>query len=560
MKRLFGLALALTTLACGAAPEAPPPPPPPGAPVDLAAWVVIRPAALDRALADFEARLGDTAALGPFGAALGRARAALEDRLADLAPAGGQAADVWAGWGLDRAAPVRIGLASPEGGDVAHALGRALSGEPAGLAGLALWRARITARVVDAGRLRVGLDRLAARLGWQVESTAESWRARDPSGLALALTVRGSDAALDVALPADPGGVVEAPLTAEIPWPDTPPAPLAGGVRPAAVARLDAGLIAAGALARADAADAAGARALTAAARVVTLCLDRWRAAEAHVAQSTLALDAPDGRPRLMAGIELSPTGAAAWRAAIRPLPLATLGGLPAAIQVGAEPAAFGGDGLAEWPESIAACPAGHPALSWPIALGLAPALARPERLPVPGPVDGWPEGRGVAAAITGAAAVEGQAVPALAGLVVVGPDHPVHPAPLGPGASAPAPGVSARPGPMPVTFGEHPLRGGRALIFGLGRGAHRALLDRLAQPADTGPAPVLEARVDPAALAAALADAGEAGPGVAALAALGARFGRWRIAAAHAGDRVRWVIDAAPAPGRELDRAPPSK
>lgn len=165
---------------------------------------------------------------------------------------------------------------------------------------------------------------------------------------------------------------------------------------------------------------------------------------------------------------------------------------------------------------------------------------------------------------------VSGQAVPTLAGLVRVGPEHPVDPAPLGPDAQRPGPEVHARPGPMPVTYGDHRNGDGRALIFGLGPGAHGALIDRLAATPETGVA--LEGHADPAALAAALAAAGEGSGGVEALRAIGARFGRLTLRAERVEDVVHWrlALDA-PAGGggevaadshgaRELDRSPPAK
>ncbi len=557
--RLTPLA-ALALVACAGAPPPAPLPPPPGAPAGLAAWVVIRPALLDRALTDFDARVGDQTALGPFGAALRRARGAFEDRIADLAPG---ARDGWSGWGLDRAAPLRIGLAAPDGPALGRALLGSLTGAPVDLDGLAGWRVRIVGRVAAEGRLRAGLDRIAGRMGWQLEPATPPtrWRARDPAGLRLALTVHrtadGAEAALDVALPARPGGPVEPLAIDEIPWPESPPAPLAGGVMPAGLAAWESALQAAAALTRAPPGPE-GAPVRAAAAEVLSLCVERWTRAAGHAERVAAALDAPEGRPRLRAEVRLTARGRAGWRAATGPTPLTTLDGLPAAIQAAVDPDAFDRTLAPDW-TTIAGCAAGHPLVVGLVALAVAPGLARPARLPVPGPGDGWPDrSRGLAAAVTGAAAVEGQAVPTLAGLVRVPPDHPVDPAPLGGGTLRPAPEVHVRPGPMPVAFGDHRSGDARALIFGLGAGAHQALVDRLA-PSPAAEGPIVTGHLDPQALADALAAAGEAGGGVVALRALGARFGRLRLAATREGSTVHWTLDLRPPaePGRELDRAP---
>ncbi len=550
--------------ACAGRPPASQATPPIGAPAALVAWLEIRPALLDTQLDAFDRRVGDQTALGPLGVALRRARAGLEDRLTDLAP-GGVAADGWAGWGINREAPLRIALAAPDGPDLGRALLDALDGQPTATDGRAVWRLRIVAGVDDAGRLRAGLDRLASRMGATVEqSPGRGWRARDASGLRLALTLRetteGLQAALDVALPAGPQAEVDPLRGGEIRWPANLDGPLAGGLVPGMLASLESGLQAASALARTHGAGEKGRPVLLASVGLLTRCVERWQQAGHYTTAVVGALGAPDGRPRIEARVGLTEAGRRAWTAAVGPLPLATLDGLPAAMQLALDPAPFGGL-AADW-ASVIGCAAGHALSVGPTALALAPALARPERLPVPGPIGGWPaRSRALAAALVDAVSVGGQAVPTLAGLVRVGADHPVDPAPLGPDATRPTPEVHARPGPMPVTYGDHRNGDGRALIFGLGPGAHGALIDRLA--VEPAPGVAVQGRVDFIALAQVLGAAGEDSAGVTALRAIGERFGRLTVRGAQVDGAVHWRLALDPMtaggpPGRELDRAPP--
>lgn len=564
MPRLALLGALTLLCACAGRPSNPDAAPPIGAPAALVAWLEIRPATLDTHLDAFDRRVGDQTALGPLGVALRRARAGIEDRLTDLAP-GAAAEDGWAGWGIERGAPLRIALAAPDGPDLGRALLAALDDAPVSTAGRAVWRIRIVAGVTDAGRLRAGLDRLAGRMGLIVDETpARSWRARDASGLRLALTLRetteGLQAALDIALPAAPDEAVDPLAGGEIQWPANLDGPLAGGMVPGMLASLESGLQAASTLARIRGVGAEAQPVLLASAGLLTRCVERWQQAGGYTTAIVGALEARDGYPHIEARVGLTDAGRQAWRSAVGPLPLATLDGLPAALQAALDPVPFGR--LApDWP-SVIGCRAGHPLTVGLTALGLAPALARPERLPVPGPVGGWPtQSRALAAALVDAVEVAGQAVPTLAGLVRVGPDHPVVRAPLGPDATRPTPEVHVRPGPMPVTYGDHRNGDGRALIFGLGPGAHGALIDRLATDPAVGPA--VEGRVDFVGLADALGGAGEQSAGVNALRAIGARFGRLTLRAERVDGAVHWDLAFGPTsagagPGPELDRAPP--
>ncbi|MEZ4435282.1 MAG: hypothetical protein R3F65_22985 [bacterium] len=560
--RLRALVAAAVVAGCGGAPAVVSPPPPPGAPAEVAVWFVVQPAALGAALDGFERRLGDDPAgqLGPAGVAWARARAALADRLGDLAPAGG-ARDGWAAWGIDAGAPVRLAVAAPEGPALGRALVARLQGRAMSRPAVAL-RARMVARVVDRRRLVAGLDAVAGRLGLAVER-GEGWRARDPeTGARAALRVVGDDAVLDVALPAGEAAV-DPTLPVEAPWPETPAAPIAAGVRPAGVAALEAALGATAAMAGVEARPAAAALpVLVAAAEVMAACTGRWSAAAGLVEAVVAAVDAPAGRPRVIGEVRLTARGEAAWAAARTTAPLASIAGLPAAGQAAVDPAAFraaGGVG-GDWWDEATACAAGAAAPA--VAAGLWPAFA--DRLPMPTPPGGWPApGRGFAAAITGAAAVDGAAVPALVGVRAVAADAPTVDTPLGPDADAVRPGLWASGGAVPVVFGDVTTGGRRAQVLALGRGGWSAIEPRLGG-GEAGGA-LLDAALDPAALAAALAEAGEPGAGVAALAALGDRFGRWRLRADHAGRAVRFALEAgagddaatpAGAPS-ELDRPP---
>lgn len=553
-----GFVAAVLFAGCGGAPAVVSPPPPPGAPAEVAVWFVVQPAALGAGLDGFERRLGDDPAgqLGPAGVAWARARAALADRLGDLAPAGG-ARDGWAAWGVDAGAPVRLAVAAPEGPALGRALVARLQGRAVSRPAVAV-RARVVARVVDRARLVAGLDAVAARLGLVV-ARGEGWRAHDPeTGARAALRWVGDDAALDVALPAAPDAVFDPTLAVEAPWPETPAAPLAVGVRPAGLAALEAALGGSAALASVEARPAAAALpVLVAAAEVMAACTGRWSAAAGLVEAVVAAVDAPAGRPRVIGEARLTARGEAAWSAARGVAPLVSIAELPAAGQAAVDPAAFraaSGIGGGWWDEA-AACAAGAAAPA--VAAGVWPAFA--DRLPMPTPPGGWPApGRGFAAAITGAAAVDGAAVPALVGVRAVALDAPAVEAPLGPEAEAVRPGLWASGGPVPVVFGDVTIDGRRVMVLALGRGGWSTIEPRLGGGERDGP--LLDAALDPAALAAALGAAGEPGAGVAALAALGERFGRWRLRAVHAGSVVRFALEAGAEPGPTAPAAAPSE
>jgi hypothetical protein len=426
-------------------------------------------------------------------------------------------------------------------------------------------RARAVARVADGQRLAAGLDGVAKRLGLAIEPRGgDRWRAHDPeSGARAVLRLVGEHAVLDVALPSAPGERVEAVPPDEAPWPALPPAPISAGVRPAGLAALEAAIGGSAALAGVAEREAASALpVLIAAAEVMAACTARWSAAAGVVDEITATLDAPDGRPRLLGEARLTERGAAAWTATRTAPPLRSLDELPVVAQAAVDPAAFrAASGIeADWWDETSACAAG--AAAGAVVAGIWPALA--ERLPVPAPPGGWTApARGLAAALTGANAVDGAAVPALAGVWIVDAETPRATAPLGPGGEAVQPGVWASAEGVPVVFADRAIGDHRALVMAIGGGAWTAIEPRLA-PDSTAPdpaAPLLDIRLDPHRLASALTHAGERGAGVAALVALGERFGRWRLHVEQAGRAVRWTLDARAAPPTvELDRPPGAK
>lgn len=573
-------------LGCAGSPPPAPPPPLPGTPPTVVAWSVIRPDALGAALDAFEARLGPDAAdaLGPAGAAWARMRADLTDRLTDLAPAVDDP-DPWVGWGLDRRDPIRVALTAGDGMSLARALAgtlRAVDGgdasaliaSRAGLSEAAVWRLRIVARVGDPERLLAGLERLSGRLGLAVLPRGPGrWRARDAeTGLWLWLREAGPYAVLDLARPALPGGQPPPPALGGKGWPEAPAAPLVVGLTPAALSVLDAGVGASRAFtATMDLEIGDAHRIWIASADVISHCTGIWRAGASRARAIMLGLAAPEGRPRVLGEAQLTDLGAAAWQSARRSMPVSSLTELPAALRIGLAPTDFFGrsrfDGP-QWLRQAALCPAGHSIAIGAAALGVLPGLATAEMVPGPTPPDGWgAPPQGLASAIVGATAVAGEAVPILASAVAVERDLPLPTAPFGPEiAAVPGTGVWVRAGPVPAAFGVHRPGERQLRIFGLGDGAHAALARRLiAAPGAVddpeAPAIVVEAHLDPHRLAEALASAGERGAGVAALRALGDRFGRWQLRVVHQDKTVRLAAESAPpTPGAELDRRHPSQ
>ncbi|MEZ4471669.1 MAG: hypothetical protein R3F60_12875 [bacterium] len=522
---------------------------------DAALTVGLRPDALARGFEAFEGRLGlDADALGPLGTAWRRARQGAADVLGELAGPS-PAPDLAADWGLVGAEAVQITVAAPEAAPLGRALLARLRGELDGPLPAVVVRGRATFTIADPGRLVTSLERLASRAGVATHQPGEGQRpawlgdaglgaevrlvGRDPeTGTWAILRIRGSRGAVDVIVPPKPGPARPAldDLAAQVPAPPPAEVALVARLDPARLAGLEAALDAHLGLRHPDATirEAAG--------DVLATCTARWADVADQAWQIDASLALADGLPALTVEARLTEAGTAAWRRDARPLPLPSVPA-PLGWQVGwAAPDDAPGPA---WIDDTAACGAGHPVLAALAALPLLPRVLPPAALAAVEPPGGFGLARadGAAGGIVGASPGPGGAIPHLVG-ALRGEGEP--PADQGEAVEVGGELRFVTPGAVPAMLAWRPLPGGRALArFGLGEGA---LTEGAPEPPTADRLVVV---AWPGRIAAALRGAGEAGPEVAALGALGDRIERLALRVFQPrSDAVRLVLEVrSPAP-----------
>lgn len=489
--------------------------------------------------------------LGPLGAAWSRLSASLEDRLADALPQGARAQPL-EGLGLDPQQPVRITVAAPGGRRAGRWLIRRLTAseiQPGdGPWEGRIWHARVEAQLSSKRLLTEALDTLAGRLGLQhreavgalggADGAKGLFAAWDPdSGLEITVRATADGRVLaDVWVRTGPRNVTQTQrwLAQTTPWPAGPfeAWPLSAAVYFAGLGRFETTLAAA----RAGRLPLDSAE-LKAIGEVVAECTIRWGRLAQGATRVDFAARAREGIPQVRARVRLTPGGAFVWRQALTPLPSGAFRAAPAGYRVGLGLPAVLADVSRGWWQTHTRCGASSmPALA---AAGLTwlPTLARPDTLPLPPSPIGWPvEGvDGIAAAVLGAASVEGESTPMLAGLVrgarVQLGDGPEAGAPLGDSADTGPLSSDGNVGTwwrlgglLPVTMARVERGERHFLLFGIGGDALQSMLPTALDAAD---GLFLEGWLNPGELAAGLVDGGRAGPGIDALRAVGRRFGR---------------------------------
>lgn len=503
----------------------------------------MRPQALLDGLDAVQARMGaGESDLGPLSEAWVKARQTVADGAASLLPGRASAPTLLAEWGIESATPLRIRVAAPEAKKMGRALVDVLSGREPSDPATVVVQLRARFGISEAPRVLKTLEVVAARVGLEIHTVGKGgrpswlgattlppavrWLARDPeTGTWAALRVQDQQGAIDIVVPPK-AGPIDALLDAmkrESPAAGPPPEPLAVQIRPAEFTGLEAALAAHLGLNHPKPA------VREASADVLAACTGRWRAVAEHAFAAEARLTLSDGRPRITARATLTPAGVAAWTRATRPLP--TAAGL-ARWRVGWNTAAFGPALGPTWIDETARCSAGHPVLAGLGALGLLPRVLPPRSLPQPPMLLAlpWPTVDGGAAAIVDIDTIEGEPVPVIAAQLTGAGPKPK--APLGPDAVEVQRGDEVRwraVGGVPVELAWRADR----LRIGLGR-------DALREGPPSADAALLAVDIDAPALAARLRAAGEISPEVRALAAVGARFGRFMLRVHRAGAALR--------------------
>lgn len=547
---LIRLLPALLLLACGGAT-------PTARPADFGALpraaitVDVRPAALLAGLDAVQRRMGvGRSELGPLSEAWAVARQSLEDAAASMLPARASAPSLLAEWGIDGAVPIRVRIAAPQAREMGQALVEVLSGRVPETPPTVVAQLRARFGITELERVLTTLNLTAARIGLEVHRVGKGarpawlgaealppalrWLARDPaSGTWIALRVRDQRAALDLVVPPKTGPIAALleGLRRSTPATGPPPEPLAIQIRPAEYTGLEAALAAHVGLHHPRPA------VREASAEVLAACTTRWRTVADHAFAAELRLRLDEGRPQISARATLTPAGVAAWERATRPLPV-EVGGL-AAWRMGWHADAFGAPLGPLWIAETASCSAGNLALAGLGALALLPRILGPRDLPQPPLLAALPWDRvdGAAVGIVDLATLEGEAVPVIAAALLGAGPRPE--APLGPDAvqlERAGEVIWRAIGGAPVEIAWRPDR----VRVGLGP-------DALRPSGLTASGDLFAIDVDAPALAARLAAAGQVGPELRALEAVGARFGKLAVRVARDGAALRLEASLAP-------------